>query len=154
MAKKKKVPVAVIKLLVTGGQASPAPPVGPARSQHGANIGQFISQFNERTKDQMGVPLPVLVRVYRDRSFSFEVKRPPASYLVKRAAEVAKGAGRPTHEKVGTITHKQARQIAEQKMGDFNTTDVEAAMRIVEGTARSCGSGVVDQEDAPTQQPD
>jgi len=144
VAKRKKTPVAVIKVQVTGGQANPAPPVGPALSQHGVNIGQFINQFNERTKEQMGVPLPVLINVYRDRSFDFEVKQPPASYLVKRAAEVAKGSGAPDHEEAGTITRDQVRQIAEVKMKDCNAADLDAAMRIIEGTARSCGIGVVD----------
>ena len=146
---KKKVPEAVIKLQVTGGQANPAPPVGPALSQHGVNIGQFISQFNEKTSDRMGVPLPVLVRVYKDRSFDFEVKQPPASYLVKRAAEVAKGAENPSREVAGFITPEQVREIAEQKMKDLNTNDVEAAMRIVEGTARSCGIAVGEEGEFP-----
>ena len=141
----KKIPQAVIKLQVTGGQANPAPPVGPALSQHGVNIGQFISQFNEKTGDRMGVPLPVLVRVYRDRSFDFEIKQPPASYLVKRAAEVAKGSETPGRESAGSITREQVHRIAEQKMKDLNAADTDAAMRIIEGTARSMGIEVVEQ---------
>jgi large subunit ribosomal protein L11 len=138
MAKRAK-PEAVLKVLVTGGQATPVPPLGPTLSQHRVNISQFITQFNDKTKDQMGVPLPVIVSVYRDGSFDFEVKTPPASYLIKRAAGVAKGSGEARRESVGTITREQLRQIAEEKMCDLNATDIEMAMRIVEGTARSCG---------------
>lgn len=138
MAKKAQ-PTAVLKVLVTGGQANPAPPLGPTLSQHRVNIPQFISQFNEKTKDLMGVPLPVIVRVYRDSSFEFDVKTPPASYLVKRAAGIAKGSGATKREVAGTITRRQLREIAEQKIGDLNTNDLEAAMRIIEGTAKSCG---------------
>jgi len=138
MAKRAQ-PQAVLKVLVTGGQANPAPPLGPTLSQHRVNISQFISQFNEKTRDQMGVPLPTIVRVYRDGSFEFEVKSPPASYLIKRAAGVVKGSGAPRRETAGTISREQLRQIAEQKMADLNAADLEAAMKIVEGTARSCG---------------
>jgi large subunit ribosomal protein L11 len=138
MAKKAQ-PQAVIKVLVTGGQANPAPPLGPTLSTHRVNISQFISQFNERTRDLMGVPLPVIVKVYRDRSFEFEVRTPPASYLIKRAAGVAKGSGAAKRESAGSITRQQLQEIAQQKMSDLNTDDVEAAMRILEGTARSCG---------------
>ena len=144
MAKKAQ-PTAVLKVLVTGGQANPAPPLGPTLSQHRVNIGQFISQFNEKTKDQMGVPLPVIVRVYRDSSFEFDVKTPPASYLVKRAAGIVKGSGAAKREVAGTITRQQLREIAEQKMGDLNTDDMEAAMRVIEGTARSCGVQVKEE---------
>ena len=136
---KKAPPTAVLKVLVTGGQANPAPPLGPTLSQHRVNIGQFISQFNEKTRDKMGVPLPVIVRVYRDGSFDFDVKTPPASYLIKQAAGVAKGSGAAKREAAGSITRSQLREIARQKMGDLNTADLEAAMRVVEGTARSCG---------------
>ena len=138
MAKKRQ-PQAVLKLMAVGGQASPAPPLGPALSQHRVNIGQFISQFNEKTRDQMGVPLPVVVKVYRNGAFEFEVKNPPASYLIKRAAEVAKGSGQAGRESAGSITRQQLEQIASQKMEDLNARGLEAAMRIVEGTARSCG---------------
>jgi large subunit ribosomal protein L11 len=132
-------PLAVLKVLVTGGQANPAPPLGPVLSQNRVDIGRFIGQFNDRTKDRMGVPLPVVIRVYRDRSFEFDVKTPPASYLIKRAAGLAKGSGATKREVVGSITRQQLREIAQEKMGDLNTTDIETAMRIVEGTARSCG---------------
>ena len=142
MAKRR--PEAVIKVMATGGQASPAPPLGPVLRQHRVNIGPFLSRFNDRTHDQMGVPLPVLVSVYRDGSFDFEVKTPPASYLIKRAAGIAKGSGAPKAEPAGEITKEQVRYIAEQKMDDLNATDLEMAMRVIEGTARSCGVTVVD----------
>jgi large subunit ribosomal protein L11 len=138
MAKKRK-PEATLKLMAVGGQANPAPPLGPALSQHRVNIGQFISQFNDKTKEQMGVPLPVVVRVFRNGAFEFDVKNPPVSYLVKRAAEVAKGSGAPGREAVGSIKREQVKQIATLKMEELNARSVEAAMRIVEGTARSCG---------------
>lgn len=145
MAKKKrKRVVAVLKLLAVGGQANPAPPLGPALSQHHVNIGQFITQFNEKTRDQMGVPLPFVVEVYADKSFSFEIKSPPASYLLKRTAEVAKGSGLAGREEAGSVTRRQVREIAQQKMEDLNAGSVEAAMRIIEGTARSCGIQVTD----------
>jgi len=138
MAKRAK-PTAVLKVLVTGGQANPAPPLGPVLSQHRVNISQFISQFNEKTQDRMGVPLPTIVNVYRDGSFDFEVKTPPASYLLKRAAGLAKGAGMTKREEAGSITRGQLREIAQEKMGDLNAADVDGAMKIIEGTARSCG---------------
>ena len=130
---------AQIKLQAPGGQATPAPPIGPALGQHGVNIGQFVSQFNERTREMAGVTCPVIITVYGDRSFEFIIKSPPASVLLKQAAAVAKGSGVPNKEKVGTVTKAQVRNIAETKMEDLNTTDVEAACRIVEGTARSMG---------------
>lgn len=136
--------MATLKLQAVGGQANPAPPLGPALSQHRVNIGQFIQQFNERTREQMGVPLPFIVNVYRDGSFDFEVKRPPASYLVKRAAEVAKGSGLAGKEEVGTVTREQLREIAKDKMGDMNAVDIEGAVKVLEGTARSCGIRVTD----------
>ena len=141
MAKQPKV---TLKLQVTGGQANPAPPLGPALSQHRVNIGQFISDFNDKTSDQMGVPLPVEVRIYGDGSYDFDVKSPPASYLIKRAADVAKGSGLTGREVAGEITHEQAREIAEEKMEDLNAHDLDAAQKIIEGTARSCGIVVVD----------
>jgi large subunit ribosomal protein L11 len=143
MAKRAR-PTAVIKVLVTGGQANPAPPLGPTLSQHRVNIGQFISQFNEKTQDRIGVPLPVVVRIYRDGSFEFDIKTPPASYLIKQAAGLVKGAEEPGREESGSVTREQLRRIAEQKMHDLNTEDIEAAMRIIEGTARSCGVEVAD----------
>ena len=139
MAKRRRRPDAVVKVLVTGGQASPAPPLGPTLSQHRVNIAQFISQFNEKTQDKMGVPLPAIVQIYRDGSFDFEIKTPPASYLIKRAAGVVKGSGAPKRENVGTITRQQVQEIAQQKMEDLNARDMESAIRIIEGTARSCG---------------
>lgn len=128
-----------IKLQAPGGKATPAPPIGPALGQHGVNIGQFVSQFNERTKDMNGTTVPVVISVYADKSFSFEVKSPPAAVLLKQAAEVAKGSGVPNKEKVGTVTADQVRKIAETKFQDLNAYDVEQAMKIIEGTARSMG---------------
>ncbi len=138
MAKRRQ-PTATIKVTVTGGQANPAPPLGPVLSQHRVDIGGFINQFNERTRDQMGVPLPTVIRVYRDGSFDFDIKTPPASYLIKRAAGIAKGAENPRTEVAGSITREQLREIAEKKMEDLNAGDLEAAMRIIAGTARSTG---------------
>lgn len=140
----KKQPKVTLKLQVTGGQANPAPPLGPALSQHRVNIGQFINEFNDKTSDQMGVPLPVEIRVYGDGSYDFDVKSPPASYLIKRAADVAKGSGMAGKESVGTLTHEQVREIAEEKLEDLNAHDLDSAMKIIEGTARSCGIQVVD----------
>ncbi len=138
MAKRRQ-PTTVLKVTVTGGQANPAPPLGPVLSQHRVDISQFMRQFNERTADQMGVPLPTEIRVYRDGSFDFDVKTPPASYLIKRAAGIAKGAESPSRESAGTVSREQIREIAERKMVDLNAADMEAAMRVIEGTARSCG---------------
>ncbi len=141
MAKK----VAVkIKLQASGGKATPAPPIGPALGQHGVNIGQFVSQFNERTKDMNGTTVPVVISVYADKSFTFEVKSPPAAVLIKQAAEIAKGSGVPNKEKVGTITSEQARKIAETKFKDLNAYDLDQATKIIEGTARSMGVDVTD----------
>ena len=134
-----KVIVAKIKLQAAGGQATPAPPIGPALGQHNVNIGQFVSQFNEATRDFNGMPIPVVISVYGDRTFSFIIKSPPASALLKEAAQVAKGSGVPNKEKVGKVTMEQVRQIAQKKMADLNAHDVEAACRIIEGTARSMG---------------
>ena len=128
-----------IKLQAPGGQATPAPPIGPALGQHGINIGQFVSQFNERTKDLNGMTVPVVINLYADKSFDFEVKSPPAAVLLKQAAEVAKGSGVPNKEKVGKVTAEQVRQIAERKFKDLNAYDLDQASRIIEGTARSMG---------------
>jgi large subunit ribosomal protein L11 len=128
-----------IKLQAPGGQATPAPPIGPALGQHGVNIGQFVSQFNERTKDMNGMTAPVVITVYKDKSFTFEVKSPPAAVLLKQAAEVAKGSGIPNKEKVGKVTKKQVQEIAKTKFNDLNAYDMEQAMKIIEGTARSMG---------------
>ena len=136
--------VAKIKLQAPGGQATPAPPIGPALGQHNVNISQFVSQFNERTKDQGGLTIPVEISVYGDRTFSFITKSPPAAVLLKQAAGVAKGSGVPNKEKVATVTRDQVRQIAETKRADLNAFDVDAAMKQVEGTARSMGIDVTD----------
>jgi len=128
-----------IKVQAPGGQATPAPPIGPALGQHGINIGQFVSQFNERTKELNGTIVPVVITLYSDKSFDFVVKSPPAAVLLKQAAEVAKGSGVPNKEKVGKVTGEQVRKIAEQKFNDLNAYDVEQAVKIIEGTARSMG---------------
>lgn len=136
--------IAKIKLQVPGGQATPAPPVGPALGQHGVNIGQFVSQYNEATKGAQGVVTPVEITVFKDKSFTFIVKSPPASVLVKQMAGVAKGSGNPDREIVGKITRSQVVEIAKQKLNDLNTSDIEKAAEIVAGTARSVGVDVVD----------
>jgi large subunit ribosomal protein L11 len=128
-----------IKLQAPGGKATPAPPIGPALGQHGVNIGQFVSQFNDRTRELNGMIVPVVITVYGDKSFSFEVKSPPAAVLLKEAAEVAKGSGVPNKEKVGTVTPEQVRKIAETKFNDLNAYDLEQADKIIRGTARSMG---------------
>ena len=135
--------VAKIKLQCPGGQATPAPPVGPALGQHGVNIGDFVKQFNDRTSDAGGMIIPVEVSVYADRSFTFITKSPPAAVLLKQAAGLAKGSGTPNKETVGTVSAEQVREIAQTKMKDLNAVDVEAACRIIEGTARSMGIEVV-----------
>ena len=133
-----------IKLQAPGGQATPAPPIGPALGQHGVNIGQFVSQFNERTKDLNGVTVPVEITVYGDRSFDFIVKSPPAAVLLKQEAGLAKGSGVPNKDKVGKVTRSQIRKISETKFNDLNAYSLEQADRIIEGTARSMGVEVVD----------
>ncbi len=133
-----------IKLQAPGGKATPAPPIGPALGQHGVNIGQFVSQFNERTREMNGTIVPVVITVYTDRSFTFEVKSPPAAVLLKQAAEVAKGSGTPNKEKVGKVTTAQVRKIAETKAKDLNAYDLSQAEKIIRGTARSMGIEVVD----------
>jgi large subunit ribosomal protein L11 len=130
---------AQIKLQAPGGQATPAPPVGPALGQHNVNLGQFVSQFNEQTRELNGMPVTVVISVYKDRSFSFIVKSPPAASLLREAAGIAKGSGVPNREKVGQVTADQVRQIAEKKINDLNAHTPEAACRIIEGTARSMG---------------
>ncbi len=129
----------IVKLQLAAGQATPAPPVGPALGSHGVNIVEFTKQYNERTKDQMGSVIPVEIMVYEDRSFTFVTKTPPVSDLLRKAAGVEKGAAIPHEEVVGTITRRQLREIAETKMPDLNAYDVEAAERVIEGTARSMG---------------
>ena len=128
-----------LKLMAPGGQATPAPPIGPALGAAGVNPGQFVQQFNDRTKDLNGKVVVCVVTVYHDRTFDFEVKSSPASVLIKEAAGIEKGSGSPLEEKVGTITAEQVRAIATEKLPDLNAGSVEAAMRIIEGTARSMG---------------
>ena len=134
--------VAQIKLHIPAGQANPAPPVGPALGQHGINIMQFCKQFNEQTKAKEGLILPAVISVYEDKSFSFIIKSPPSSVLLKRAANVAKASGQTGKEKVGTITKAQVEEIAKQKVKDLNTDDLSQAMKTIEGTARSMGIGI------------
>jgi len=136
--------VASIKLQIEAGQASPAPPVGPALGQHNVPIMDFVRQFNDKTgKMEAGTVIPVIITVYKDRSFTFELKSPPASYLLKKACGIAKGSGTPNQEKVGKVTQKQLEEIAKEKMADLNTDDLEAAKRIIEGTARNMGLEIV-----------
>jgi len=132
-----------IKLQAPGGQATPAPPIGPALGQHGVNIGQFVSQFNERTRELNGTIVPVVISVHADKSFTFEVKSPPAAVLLKQAVEIAKGSGVPNKEKVGTITAKQLRKITEAKFKDLNAYDIENAEKIIAGTASSMGIEII-----------
>ncbi len=136
--------VGFVKLQVPAGAANPAPPVGPALGQHGVNIMEFCKQFNARTQGQPGMIIPVEITVYADRSFTFITKTPPAAVLLKKAAGKDKGSAAPNRDKVGTVTRKQVREIAELKMPDLNAGSVEAAMRMIEGTARSLGLTVVD----------
>ena len=144
MAKQGKEVTATIKLQAPGGQATPAPPIGPALGQHGVNIGQFVQQFNAATANLNGMIVSVVISVYSDRSFTYEVKSPPAAVLLKDAAQIAKGSGVPNKEKVGTVTAKQVRTIAERKLPDLNAYDLDAASRIIAGTARSMGIDVLD----------
>lgn len=134
----------MIKLQAPGGQATPAPPIGPALGQHGVNIGQFVQQFNERTKDLNGVTVPIVITVYGDRSFDFEVKSPPAAVLLKQEAGIAKASGVPNKEKVGKVTKAQVRKISEMKFADLNAYDLDQADRMIEGTARSMGIEIED----------
>jgi large subunit ribosomal protein L11 len=130
---------AVVKLQIPAGKANPSPPVGPALGQHGVNIMEFCKGFNAQSQAQEGLILPVVVTIYADRSFTFIVKTPPAAVLLKRAAGIAKASGVPHKEKIGKVTRQQVREIAQQKLPDLNTSSIDAAMRIVEGTARSMG---------------
>jgi len=139
-----KVVTAKIKLQCPAGQATPAPPVGPALGAHGVNIAQFVKDFNDRTREQMGLIIPVEISVYADRSFDFILKSPPAAVLLKKFAKLEKGAGMVGHEIVGEVTRAQCAEIAELKMNDLNARDIEHASRIIEGTARSAGIRVVD----------
>ena len=132
-----------IKLQAPAGQASPAPPVGPALGQHGVNIMEFVKAFNAQTQSEAGTVIPVVITVYEDRSFTFETKSPPAAVLIKQALSLEKGSSEPYREKVGKITQDQLRQIAERKMKDLNANDIDAAAKIIAGTARSMGVEVV-----------
>lgn len=138
-----KVIKTVIKLQIAAGKANPAPPVGPALGQHGLNIQDFCVKFNEATKDRVGDVVPAEITVFEDRTFTFVLKTSPASDLLKKAAGIAKGAANPLKDKAGTVTKAQVREIAEKKMADLNANDVEMAMRIIEGSARSMGIKVV-----------
>ena len=131
--------MAKIKLQINAGQATPAPPVGPALGQHGVNIGQFVKEYNDRTREQVGTVVPVEITVFADRTFSFITKTPPASVMLKKAAGIAKGSSTPNTDLVGEVTKEQLLEIAKVKMKDLNATDVEAASRMVAGTARSMG---------------
>ena len=135
--------VATVKLQIPAGQANPAPPVGPALGQHGVNIAQFCQAYNERTKEQVGLIVPAVVSIYQDRTFTFITKTPPAAVLLKRAAGVAKASGEPNRVKIGKVTKAQVEEIARLKMPDLNAASIEAAMRLVAGTARSMGIEVV-----------
>jgi large subunit ribosomal protein L11 len=138
--------VARIKLQIVAGQASPAPPVGPALGQHNVNIMDFVRQFNEKTRGmEEGSIVPVVITVFKDKSFVFELKTPPAAYLLKKAAGIAKGSGAPNKEKVGKVTRKQVEEIARLKLADLNANDLEAARKIIEGTARNMGLEIVSE---------
>jgi len=136
MAKKIK---AVVKIQLQAGKATPAPPVGPALAPHGLNISEFSRKYNEATKKQMGFTIPVEITIYEDRTYTFVTKQPPSSELLKKAAGIEKGSGEPNKTKVGKITKEQLKKIAEQKMADLNTEDIEEAMKIIEGTAKNMG---------------
>jgi large subunit ribosomal protein L11 len=136
--------VAVIKLALTAGKANPAPPVGPALGQHGVNIMMFCKEYNARTADQAGMVIPVEISVFEDRSFTFILKTPPASVLIKKAAKIETGSNEPNKKKVGSITQTQLREIAQTKLPDLNANDIDAAMKIIAGTAKNMGVAVVD----------
>jgi large subunit ribosomal protein L11 len=144
MAKPRKKILTNIKLQIPGGNATPAPPVGPALGQHGVNIMEFCKAFNAKTQKQMGVTIPVVLTVYADRSFTFITKTPPAAVLLKQAAGIAKASGEPNKNKVGTVTKEQVKKIAETKMEDLNASSIETAMLMIQGTARSMGIVVED----------
>lgn len=135
----------VLKLQIQAGQANPAPPIGPALGQHGVNIAEFCKQFNEATKTMMGDVIPAEITIYEDRSFTFKLKTPPASALLKKAAGIEKGAATPNTQKVGKVTKEDLRKIAERKLADLNTDDIEKAMKIVAGTARQMGIEIIEK---------
>lgn len=136
--------MAKVKLQVPGGQATPAPPVGPALGQHGVNIGEFVSRFNEETSGNQGTIIPVIITIYRDRSFDMVMKSPPAAVLLKQAAQIAKGSADAKRKKVARVTRQQVEKIAETKMADLNTIDLDAAVHVIMGTARSMGIEMVE----------
>jgi large subunit ribosomal protein L11 len=136
MAKKIK---AVVKLHIKAAQANPAPPVGPALAQHGVNIAEFCQKFNDATKEQAGFKIPVVITIFEDRSYAFELKQPPAAELIKKAIGIEKGSGIPNKKKVAKITKAQLKEVAQKKMVDLNTDDIEQAMKIIEGTAKNMG---------------
>lgn len=136
--------VAVIKLALNAGKANPAPPVGPALGQHGVNIMMFCKEYNARTADQVGMVIPVEISVFEDRSFTFALKTPPASVLIRKAAGVEKGSNEPNKKRVGSITRTQLQEIAQTKLPDLNANDIEAAMKIVAGTAKNMGVAIAD----------
>ena len=142
MAKKIKT---IVKLQIPAGAANPAPPVGPALGQHGVNIAEFCAKFNDKTKDKRGNIIPVEITIFEDRSYTFILKTPPASDLLKKAAKVEKGSGEPNKKKVGKVTRQQIREIAEMKMPDLTAKNIEAAMRTIEGTARQMGIEVIEK---------
>lgn len=142
MAKKVKT---IVKLQIQGGAATPAPPVGPALGQHGLNIAEFCSKFNEKTKDQRGSVVPVQITIYEDRTYTFVLKTPPASDLLKKAAKVEKGSGEPNKKKVGKVTRAQVEEIAKVKLPDLTAKDISAAIRTIEGTARQMGIEIVEK---------
>lgn len=142
---KKDAPVGFINLIIPAGMANPAPPVGPALGQHGVNIKAFTDEFNAKTSDmEKGVPIPVVISVYKDKSFSFIMKQPPNSYFIKKALKLKAGSNNPGHEVAGILKKSQVKKIAEDKMADLNAVDIEGAMRIIEGSARSMGIEVVE----------
>jgi large subunit ribosomal protein L11 len=143
MTMAKKV-IGLVKLAINAGKATPAPPIGPALGQHGVNIMAFCKEYNERTKDQAGLIIPVEITVYEDRSFTFITKTPPAAILLKKAANITSGSGEPNRKKVGTVPKSKVREIADIKMKDLNAASIEAAMRMIEGTARSMGIDIVE----------
>lgn len=130
---------AIVKLQISAGEATPAPPIGPTLAQHGINISEFCKEFNDKTQDKKGWVIPVEIEIYEDKSYAFKLKQPPTPELLKKAAGIEKGSGEPNRKKVASITREQIRQIAQQKMEDFNTDDIEKAVKIVEGTAKNMG---------------
>ncbi|MCD6177762.1 50S ribosomal protein L11 [bacterium] len=130
---------AIVKLQIPAGQATPAPPIGPTLAQYGINISEFCKRFNDATQDKKGWTIPVEIKIYEDKSYEFKLKQPPTSELLKKAAGIEKGSGEPNRKKVGSITKEQLKQIAQQKMEDLNTDDIQKAMKIIEGTAKNMG---------------